>query len=337
MFGKHQVIKFEQNLCNAKVDDNSVLFVRVRGEVNKKDAEIEVPFSHIAFIIKSDGVPRFYESGTYPVFETKDEIKRWKNGSSVDVVYIPKETNVQIRWGTRDKIRYRDPISGRVIEVGASGEFRVEITQPNQFMRKIVGVKKEFDLETFQDTFCSLVVDEFASTFPEVINQEQLSYDMFDANRRPIATKIGALLSKKFSEEFGIGLANFIIQRFVISDEDIQKVESITEENRRERKIKEHLAELERLSDKQWEKDKYLLELEKSDKSAYYEVLKAVGDKGVKKASNFCPKCGHSIEANAAFCPNCGNDLGKSKNKCSCGKENPSDATFCVACGKKLK
>ncbi len=26
---KNQVIKFEQNLCNAKVDDNEILFVRV--------------------------------------------------------------------------------------------------------------------------------------------------------------------------------------------------------------------------------------------------------------------------------------------------------------------
>ena len=49
MFNKKpQVIRFEQNLCNAKVDDNEVLFVRVTGEVEDKDARFEVPSTHSA-------------------------------------------------------------------------------------------------------------------------------------------------------------------------------------------------------------------------------------------------------------------------------------------------
>lgn len=43
MFGrKNQVIKFDQNLCNASVDDNSVLFVRVSDVVTDKHAIVEV-------------------------------------------------------------------------------------------------------------------------------------------------------------------------------------------------------------------------------------------------------------------------------------------------------
>ena len=43
---KNQVIKFEQNLCNAKVDDNEILFVRVSDVVTSADARFEVPITH---------------------------------------------------------------------------------------------------------------------------------------------------------------------------------------------------------------------------------------------------------------------------------------------------
>ena len=124
MFGfgtkKKQVIKFEQNLCNASVNDNSVLFVRVNDVVTAKDAIIEVPYTHNAFVIKGGGDCRFYKSGNYPVFDNKAEVKNWKTGLSVEVVYIPKETEVLIRWGTPTKVKYRDlpiPFVSRVIQI----------------------------------------------------------------------------------------------------------------------------------------------------------------------------------------------------------------------------
>ena len=85
---KQQVIKFEQNICNANVNDNSVLFVRVNDIVKVKDALFEVPFTHNAFLIKGGGDCRFYKSGTYPIFDDAAEIKAWKKGVSVEVIYI---------------------------------------------------------------------------------------------------------------------------------------------------------------------------------------------------------------------------------------------------------
>ena len=79
---KQQVIKFGQNICNADVNDNKVLFVRVNDVVKTKDALFEVPFNHNAFVIKGGGDCRFYKSGTYPVFDDKTEIKAWKNNIS---------------------------------------------------------------------------------------------------------------------------------------------------------------------------------------------------------------------------------------------------------------
>ena len=345
---KSQVIKFEQNICNASVNDNSVLFVRVSDIVTTSEALVEVPFTHNAFLIKGGGDCRFYKSGTYTVFDNKDEIKQWKKGVSVDVVYMPKDTSVTILWGTPNKVEYRDTVSNYVIEVGARGQFGITIINHEQFLRKVVGVRKEFDLVDFSKRFSAAVVDEFADCFLTVVANQNLIYDKFDANRKKIASKVGEILSEKFADSWGIGLVDFTIVKFEISQEDKNKVESVAEELRkeqeeikREAKFREYLAELERLDDKQWEREKYLKQLEQEDNIAYYEVLKAIGKKDASekaKGANFCPKCGHSCETTSEFCPNCGNRLGKSSVICpQCNKVNVDSATFCSGCGKKLK
>lgn len=337
-----QVIKFTQNLCKADINDNSVLFVRVSDEVQKADAKIEVPFTHNAYVIKGGGDCRFYKSGTYDVFDNKEEIKNWKNGISVEVVYIPRETDVLIRWGTPDKVMYRDHVSKKVVEVGARGQFGIAVANPEQFFRKVVGVRKEFDLKDFSTRFAAAVVDEFASAFLEVIAQEQLTYDQFDANRKKVASKIGAALSEKFISSWGIELVDFIIEDFAVSAEDMAKVESVSEEVVKQQRLKEYLAELERLDDKQWEREKYLRQLEQADKNAYYDVIKVIGTKGAAEASkkaggNFCPNCGNSYEPSQTFCTNCGKKVGNSETICKkCGEKNPGTAGFCSKCGEKL-
>lgn len=84
MFSKKndQVIKFDQNVEGISADEKGVLFVRVRGEVYSKEATFEVPESHIAYVIKGGGDKRFYQSGTYDVFDDKKDVKAWKKGSN---------------------------------------------------------------------------------------------------------------------------------------------------------------------------------------------------------------------------------------------------------------
>lgn len=336
-----RVLKFDQNLCNADVNDNQVLFVRVSDMVTDKDAILEVPFTHNALLIKGGGDCRLYRSGTHQVFDDKNEVKNWKMGISVEVVYIPKETSVKIEWGTPDKVMYRDKTSSKVIEIGANGVFGISVCNPEQFFRKVVGFRKEFDLKEFSRRFTEAVTDEFADHFLKVVNDENLTYDQFDANRKTIAGKVGKELSEKFAHSWGLELVDFIISKFEISGADKAKVESFAEDKAKEEKLKEHLAELERLDDKQWEREKYLRQLEQHNKEAYYEVMKVIGSapktNGNVGAGRFCPSCGHSYETTDAFCPGCGKKVGHAANICrACGRENANGATFCSGCGKKL-
>lgn len=349
MFSKKpQIIKFEQNHCNASVNDNSVLFVRITDEIRDKNAMIEIPKSHNAYIIKGGSDSRFYAEGPVSVFDDKKEVKEWKKGFSVDVVYMPKDTSVLINWGTPNKVKYRDEASNKVINVGSRGQFGITITNHEQFFRKVVGVRKEFDLADFRKRFSAAVVNEFADCFLSVVQEAKLTYDQFDANRKSIGEAVGKILSVKFEQDWGLALVDFIIEWFEISQEDMDAVEDAAAEARKQKKLQEYLAELERLDDKQWEREKYLRQLELQDRNAYYEVLKVIGHApvpgasgiggGVKAASSFCPHCGQTIKGGDTFCSKCGKRVVKETVVCpNCGKSNDGDATFCVTCGHKLK
>ncbi len=359
--GKRQIITFEQNVDGITTDNNNILFVRVSDTVEDKDAQFVVPITHNAYVIKGGGDMRFYKSGTYDVFDARSEIKAWKRGIPLDIVYMPKETNIEIKWGTPDKFRYRDFSSNKVIKIGARGQFRIAITNPEQFYRKVVGSSKRFIADDFQNKFRIDVVNEFRDCFLQVVKEEQLTYDQFDSNLKLIGTRVGKVLSTMFDKSWGISLVDFIIMNIVLEDEDIDAVEEASAEAQRQKQIKEYLAELERLDDKQWEREKYLRELELRDKNAYYEVLKIIGHPTVPPmygqpqqpygmqpqqpmygqpqqpmygmqpqqpmygggANAFCPGCGASVAPGNAFCPKCGMRV----------VQQPQAPAVCPTCG----
>lgn len=339
--GPCQIIKFEQNLCNAKLDDNEILFVRVNDVVNSPKAKIEVPITHNAIVIKGGGDMRYYKSGTYDVFDNRKEVKNWKKGMSVEVVYIPKDTRVPIKWGTPNRLLYRDDASNKVISIGARGEFDVSVSNPEQFFRKVVGAKKEFNIDEFRRRFSETVATEFADLFIHTITQQKLTYDKFVLNKKAIAENMGAILSPGFEKDWGLSVLNFKIADFDLDDSDIQAIESAAADKQKKDNTTEYLNELERLDDKQWEREKFLRQLELQDKNAYYEVLKIVGKNNSvameDNQKNICPFCGFDCDENDKYCPRCGKRISKEPMICPvCGKANAYNAIFCANCGKKL-
>ena len=269
---KRQVIKFEQNLCHAKVDDNDILFVRVSDQITDKDALFEVPLTHIAYVVKGGGYGKVYKSGTYPVFEGIKEVKNWQQGVSVDIIYMPKDPNVPIKWGTTERLRYKDESTGKVVGVAAHGVFDVTISNPEQFYRKVVGARREFSLKEFQDRFSANVLSEFTAIFFQTIDELKLTSDRFDANKKSIQEKTGRLLNRKFEDEWGVSLNNFIIQYIGVSD---------------------------------GERDREQVSEEKAQTPSSTRFCPHCGS-SVKESDIFCAKCGERLAKEGSICPGCG-------------------------------
>ena len=341
MFGKkkEQVIKFDQSLCKANALQNEVLFVKVKEVVNTKNAYVEIPQSHTALIVKGGSDVRYYKEGPVRVFDEKSEVKDWKRGFSVEVIYIAKAGKLTVFWGTPNKIMFRDEASNHVVNVAVIGEFDVSICNPLQFYSTTAVSADEFNRENYGDMFRSIVVNQFTDIFLKVLKAKQLTYDQCDENKKEIGENIGEILNNKFQQEYGVSVKNFIIDKFVWDNEDKAAIEEAAAEKKKQDKLKEYLAEIERLDDKQWEREKYLRQLELQDKNAYYEVLKVIGKgKNIENEQvNKCPACGFECKPTDKFCPHCGKRVSKDPIVCpDCGKANEYTAVFCANCGKKL-
>jgi membrane protease subunit (stomatin/prohibitin family) len=56
-----------------------------------------------------------------------------------EVYYINMATQMGIKWGTDSKVRLFDPMTGMHIELGASGEFSIRVTNSRKLLLKLVG------------------------------------------------------------------------------------------------------------------------------------------------------------------------------------------------------
>lgn len=56
-----------------------------------------------------------------------------------EVYYINMATQMGIKWGTDSKVRLFDPASGLHVELGASGEFNIRVTDSRKLLLKVVG------------------------------------------------------------------------------------------------------------------------------------------------------------------------------------------------------
>ena len=110
---------------------------------------------------------------------------------SVEITYIPKMARVLVKWGTPNRLRYRDEASNKVITVGAHGEFDLSVIVPLQFFQKVVGASREFDVNAFRKRFAETVATEFVDMFLKIVDDKKLTYDKFSANKKEIANEMG--------------------------------------------------------------------------------------------------------------------------------------------------
>ena len=74
--------------------------------------------------------------------KVRDYMKLGTGGVNVfhcEVYFINMITQMGIRWGTDSKVRLFDPASGLHVEIGASGNFNMRVTDARKLILKLVG------------------------------------------------------------------------------------------------------------------------------------------------------------------------------------------------------
>ena len=58
-----------------------------------------------------------------------------------EVYFINKTVQMAIKWGTDSKVRFLEPSLGVPLEIGASGEMNLKVSDSRKLLLKLVGIK----------------------------------------------------------------------------------------------------------------------------------------------------------------------------------------------------
>ena len=143
-----------------------------------------------------------------------------------EVYYINKVVQMAIKWGTPDKVRFIDPLTGAPLEIGASGELNLQVKDSRRLLIKLVGTRsgiawgdREGFSKSIQSAFRPLVANAVKTNLPAIIKEKQI--DLLEIDER--VEEISAALLEKLLpgfEEYGLTIPQFYVTHVVLPEDD---------------------------------------------------------------------------------------------------------------------
>lgn len=293
---------------------NNDLFIRKSCTDLDKNAQVIVEETHCAIMIKDGEMIDTLSAGKYPIFDKKD-----KGVSRVDIIYMSKTAKLKANWGTLNKLVLRDVLTDLPMEVGANGEYEVQIKDPRKFYLELVGADKNFTLDKLKERLQGRILSEIEPVVAKVVREQNVAYYDLAEKKNVIAKEVFETIAKMFEKDYGISLYSFVISKIFVANENIEKIENELKNRREEKTAKELAEEVERLGDKEFDREVLLKQLEDANYDKYLEVCKLIGCEPRPKAereeaeqvdgNKFCNECGEACNSSDKFCSKCGNKL----------------------------
>jgi len=328
-----------------------------------KKSQFVVEAGDVAFVILNGVRQETLEPGRYLVF---DRLFRGdglagrydkKHLAGLSIVYVSNNsTKNNVKWGIpHQEMEMRDPFTQVDFMMGAFGEMTIHVANPQKFFEEwLTGKKEGFSAEDFKDLALAKIKEKVKTAIIKTIREQKIPYHEMDGdNTEKIAKGALSIIAEDFVKHFGIGVSELIINKINVLEDGKKEMRRKYDDDQREIKNKqtkaeakieekEDLAERERLDDKEWERKKYLLEVETKRSEKYMDVTqtigwepKAGGTANSRAGGGFCNKCGKPYDQGDEFCPGCGSKI--KPDRCACGNLLAEGSVFCNKCGKRAK
>jgi len=162
--------------------------------------------------------------------KVRDYMKLGTGGINVfhcEVYFINMVTQMGIRWGTDSKVRLFDPASGLHVEIGASGNFNMRVTDPSKLVLKLVGTTdgllqsdvtgegKSYGTGMFK----ALIINKVKANLARIIKEENLNILEIDAYLDVLSSKLMIDINETL-DEYGLTMPEFYVTSIVTPDDD---------------------------------------------------------------------------------------------------------------------
>lgn len=160
-----------------------------------------------------------------------------------EVYFINKVVQMAIRWGTPEKVRFIDPLTGTPLELGASGEMNLQVSDSRKLLLKLVGTMKgiawdsgEGMAKSLQVAFRPLITSAVKINLSSVIKENAIDILEVDEKLDLISSHLREKLLPGF-EEYGLTIPQFYVTNIVLPENDpnfkrIRELHTITLQTR---------------------------------------------------------------------------------------------------------
>ena len=143
-----------------------------------------------------------------------------------EVYFINKTVQMGIKWGTPEKVRFIDPLTGTPLELGASGEMNIEVYDSRKLLARLVGTMKGIAWEdgpglakSLQSSFRPLITNAVKVNLPSVINKESIDILEIDTKLDIISERLREAIIPGF-KEYGLTIPQFYVTNVVLPEDD---------------------------------------------------------------------------------------------------------------------
>ena len=146
-----------------------------------------------------------------------------------EVYFINLVTQMGVKWGTDSKVRLFDPVSGMHLEIGACGQFNIQVSNSRKLLVKLVGTTNKFSQNELVGTdfttsalvgkFKSLIMNKVKSFLAKTIRENDINILEVDE----YMSQISDLLKDKINEvldDYGLYMPEFFVTTILTPDDD---------------------------------------------------------------------------------------------------------------------
>lgn len=142
-----------------------------------------------------------------------------------EVYFVNLATQMGVKWGTDSRVGLFDPVSGLHVELGASGEFNLRVTDSRRLLLKVVGTTGSLGREELlgsgatRGIFRALVMTRVKSCLAQVIRDSGISVLELDAHLMELSDTLRERLNGGLAD-YGVTMPEFFVSRIVTPDDD---------------------------------------------------------------------------------------------------------------------
>ena len=160
-----------------------------------------------------------------------------------EVYFINKTVQMALKCGTPEKVRLIDPLTGTPLQLGASGEMNLQVSNSRKLLVKLVGTTGGIAWEegpgmtrSLQASFRPLITNAVKVNLPTVINREAIDILEIDSKLDVISSALREAILPGF-DDYGLTIPQFFVTNVVLPEEDpnfkrIRELHTITLQTR---------------------------------------------------------------------------------------------------------